>query len=516
MDMEVELPPPVEGDSDAAEGSDAESDVELPPNYDGDLNEPPCEEDSPHCGCRLKCHEHFVIEELRASNLALTPEEHSQTMFEFVKRHICQGNKHRICWTINGHHVCRPFFEFVHVVGHATLDRYIKMARSGVLVLPERENMPRMPRMDAGRQAAKADSWFLDLYRNLAEPQAIADNNLIDESGCEVVTDTNHPLWCIGINLPGDAAKRKVPIQYMNPGSFEDLWSQYQAEKSAGEQVSKSTLYKAYRTTWSHVLKFRNIGQGKRCKICAKFDEERAQATTEEERVTIAQAKRTHIDEVLADRAVVDRAIKISEKDAANPTGDGHNQLLTITIDGMDQAKFRVPRNLASSAEFESLWRPQLHVTGTIVHGHLECYFIMDADQAKDSNMNATVIARTLDLVKQKTGQSLPRNIAIQADNTTRESKNQHFATFTSYLVASEKFDASETQFLQVGHTHNGQDQRFSTVATVLSRAPVLEDVHDFADWIRNNVQPARGRQLHVEILGNTFDFQAWFSKLGM
>ena len=58
--------------------------------------------------------------------------------------------------------------------------------------------------------------------------------------------------------------------------------------------------------------------------------------------------------EVMGDRAVSMRGNKLAEKDAANPSPDGVNQILKITIDGMDQAKFRVPRNLAASSQWDS------------------------------------------------------------------------------------------------------------------------------------------------------------------
>ena len=151
------------------------------------------------------------------------------------------------------------------------------------------------------------------------------------------------------------------------------------------------------------------------------------------------------------------------------PSVDGINQLLKITIDGMDQAKFRCPRNLASSAEFESCFRPQLHMVGTICHGHFEAYSIMDTGQAKDANMNCTIISRCLDLLQQglpgtfqergpgtawPSQCALPRSIVVGADNTTRESKNQTFLSFMAHLVARNMFEAAEVQFLQTGHTH--------------------------------------------------------------
>ena len=210
------------------------------------------------------------------------------------------------------------------------------------------------------------------------------------------------------------------------------------------------------------------------------------------------------------------------------PSVDGINQLLKITIDGMDQAKFRCPRNFALSAELESCFRPQLHMVGTICHGHFEAYFIMDTDQVEDANTNCTIISRCLDLLQQglpgtcqergpgtawPSQCALPRAIVVGADNTTRELKNG-FLSFMAHLVARNMFVVAEVQPLQTGHTHNEEDQRFSSVGALLQRAPVLEDPYEFADWMRTHIVPPRGRALHVEVLESTWDFQSWLFHL--
>ena len=61
------------------------------------------------------------------------------------------------------------------------------------------------------------------------------------------------------------------------------------------------------------------------------------------------------------------------------------------------------------------------------------------------------------------------------------------------YLKATEKMDADDTEFLPSGHSHNEQDQRFSTVAGVISMAPVLEDMEEFAEWISKGGGPSAG-----------------------
>ena len=113
---------------------------------------------------------------------------------------------------------------------------------------------------------------------------------------------------------------------------------------------------------------------------------------------------------------------------------------------------------VASSAEFSELWRPQLHVVGSIAFGYTEAYWIMNSDQAKDANMECTIISKMLDLVwdeVQAGGFALPRALVIAADNTTREAKNHFVQTYLGYLKAAKKFEAAECEYQATGHTHN-------------------------------------------------------------
>jgi hypothetical protein len=91
-------------------------------------------------------------------------------------------------------------------------------------------------------------------------------------------------------------------------------------------------------------------------------------------------------------------------------------RILKIDLDGMDQSKFKVPRNTASSKAHDSLWRPNLHVVGCIVHGVAEVYFGSDTDMKKDSNAQQTILSRTLDIVEgilAERGLETPRHIVF-------------------------------------------------------------------------------------------------------
>jgi hypothetical protein len=86
------------------------------------------------------------------------------------------------------------------------------------------------------------------------------------------------------------------------------------------------------------------------------------------------------------------REDKLAERDAQHANTDGDNQLCKMWIDGMDQAKYRVPRNLKANKAFDGLWRPQLRLVGVTVMGEVECYLIMDPDLPKDSNMECSLV----------------------------------------------------------------------------------------------------------------------------
>eukprot|EP00974_Lingulodinium_polyedra_P030876 2971499-Lingulodinium_polyedra.AAC.1 len=49
-------------------------------------------------------------------------------------------------------------------------------------------------------------------------------------------------------------------------------------------------------------------------------------------------------------------------------------------MDGMDQAKFKCPRNVVDAKELESLWRPVLRVTGVLVESIGGYFYVVEAD----------------------------------------------------------------------------------------------------------------------------------------
>ena len=136
--------------------------------------------------------------------------------------------------------------------------------------------------------------------------------------------------------------------------------------------------------------------------------------------------------------------------------------MISLLQQSPPQAKFRIPRLKRGDVKSpEKLWRPQLHLIGVNVAGVGEFYFLTDCDVCADSNLQCTVLGRTIDLVKARLEGlkvSLPQHLIVAADNTCRENRNQYVLWFLSRLVCRGLFRSASTEYSEVGHTHNIED----------------------------------------------------------
>ena len=88
-----------------------------------------------------------------------------------------------------------------------------------------------------------------------------------------------------------------------------------------------------------------------------------------DERAQVLRAQQAHISCVRQFRTAQTRMNHLSE-DATKPgRRDNLDEFLKIDIDACDEAKFKLPRNTANSKSLEKLWRPQLHLHGSLIWG---------------------------------------------------------------------------------------------------------------------------------------------------
>ena len=159
---------------------------------------------------------------------------------------------------------------------------------------------------------------------------------------------------------------------------------------------------------------------------------------------------------------------------------------------------------MAATKEFEKAWRPVQHLVCCLVPGLVEMFFLLRSGLAQDSNMQATLLSHALDVVMQllaKRNRKMPQHLHVQADNTSREMRNQFMFQWGALLVATGKFRSVSFAFLPVGHTHIDVDQRFSSIATYLSRQHILETPQD---RLCHACVVRRFRAIHVCIVQGT------------
>ena len=148
----------------------------------------------------------------------------------------------------------------------------------------------------------------------------------------------------------------------------------------------------------------------------ARFSKLRRDATTVADKAHWAAARADHLSGMIADRRVDTRLKGLARMSFGR--GLATEGVIYLTVDGMDQAKFKAPRNLDSSKEFDGCWRPQLHLVGALVPGLLEAFFGMNADVPADSNLTMTVVARALhhvSLVAAMRGVKMPEHFVLLA-----------------------------------------------------------------------------------------------------
>lgn len=131
------------------------------------------------------------------------------------------------------------------------------------------------------------------------------------------------------------------------------------------------------------------------------------------------------------------------------------SSVLCIIIDGMDQSKFRCPRlTTRPSKHVEVLYRPTLHCSGVLIHGHSFSFHIANEDLKKDSTTQAELLFLNLSSLLE-TNSKLPLILHLQQDNCYREGKNQYICAAMILMVVLRVFRATCLGFLRTGHSES-------------------------------------------------------------
>jgi hypothetical protein len=224
-----------------------------------------------------------------------------------------------------------------------------------------------------------------------------------------------------------------LPKRWLPPGKKVWLfWQHVQQCHAHGHPVpSWSTFKHVWKTYFQDKLAFRRITEHVVCTTCEGYKKELRCAVTLSRRLQIAAQYTEHLQMQWQDRTVYWNARHLSRlcltdmlRGGSLASGFVGSSLMTVMIDGMDQAKFRIPRDPSQqkTKESERLIRPAIHVTGTLIHGGGLFLTCAEPEVPKDSNQNMECLSRGLNDFYRRAG-SLPLNLHVQADSTCREGK---------------------------------------------------------------------------------------------
>jgi len=269
------------------------------------------------------------------------------------------------------------------------------------------------------------------------------------------------------------------PIRYLPPGNVAQLYWQYtEVERSRGlTPASRRTFNRIFKSVGSTHLKFRHKTEHASCTTCEGYKKElKTRNLGTEARQTIMKLYTKHLVDQWLDRQGTSHAMELSVS-CSNFLLSG--QLLatlalslsvwTLSADGVDQAKLRVPRVKHKTHAFERLVRPALHVRGVWLHGMVYHLGIADADMHKNTNNNVEAISRAINQAYLKSGRQLPLGLNLVQDNTSRECKNSKIIKFITALVALGVFRWVAALYQITGHTHGPLDGTFGQICVKLS-----------------------------------------------
>ena len=149
--------------------------------------------------------------------------------------------------------------------------------------------------------------------------------------------------------------------------------------------------------------------------------------------------------------------------------------IMLYRIDGIDQAKFRVPRQNQKTHALDGLIRPALHVQGCWANGFGFHFAAADPDLKKDTTTNIEVIARMSESIYCKHG-GIPLTLVIIQDNTARECKNQNILKVVAKWVIMKIHKHIWLVYPEKGHSHGPLDAVYGQATVKLSNSEFDDD----------------------------------------
>ena len=160
--------------------------------------------------------------------------------------------------------------------------------------------------------------------------------------------------------------------------------------------------------------------------------------------------------------------------------------VISAIVDSMGHAKWAVPRSACLHAKtFNTFHRPQLTVTALIAHGRGILLALGEPYVTQGGDWTCELVAHLFHWLTANNIDLRECHIRIQADNATKECKNNSLARLLSLYVGRRRVRSCQLNFCLSGHSHEDVDQFFSLLSSYLQRQRELPDSEAFAEALR-------------------------------
>ncbi len=158
-----------------------------------------------------------------------------------------------------------------------------------------------------------------------------------------------------------------------------DGWAE---DKGFVVPCSHTTVKRIYKASWHGALVCRTESHHIKCAECIEFKQWRKRVPVGSPALKdINKAYCGHIQGQMLDRRVSNHIHALADDNIRvpqYPPVDPNHDIFNVSIDAMEQAKFKLPQEGPSgkSKAAAAMWRPQLHVTGTWMSGISELWYL--------------------------------------------------------------------------------------------------------------------------------------------
>ena len=332
------------------------------------------------------------------------------------------------------------------------------------------------------------------------------------------MTDMHHMLLTTSGGVdPSRLTRRRLPVGW----NVSTLYGEYVA--SPGDTSEKAMywlFHKTWKEKWKKAFSFTYVNEHPACDDCYEHKlalQGNARRLAVDRVSTLFESSRLyqrHLASVASDRSFCD-GLRLAA------SGCAKEDYLIIFLDGMDQAHWRLPRfpGLRSPHQMSGCKRPTVVVEGVWVVGHGVFFYLLDKDQAHDSNSIVECLSRALESVAsdlRMRGKRMPKHVILVHDNTVREMKNHMVFKYWCAHVLSRKFHSATQMMPRKGHSHDILDQLFGLIAHAIASEERLLCPEDIVRVIRDFMQRPgmqqfiRQARVVVERVFKVRDWQGW------